>query len=132
MRSQLRCRWLRRCGNGLRTFRRRSSRGRVDDDTGAYRAPRTSGAIRICKANGRARTWWACRCNAPKTSALATSSTTQEFQERQAQFAQQREQDNADFELENAANTPGGAVGGPVSRRRRIGSSAASRSVKHR
>jgi hypothetical protein len=38
-----------------------------------------------------------------------------EFAARQAQAAQQLEQDNADFELEQAASTPGGAVGGPVS-----------------
>ena len=41
------------------------------------------------------------------------------------------EQDNADFELENAASTPGGDVGGAVSLLR-IGSSAASRSGKRR
>jgi len=39
----------------------------------------------------------------------------EEFAARQAQFARQRELDNADFELEDAANTPGGTVGGPVS-----------------
>ena len=39
----------------------------------------------------------------------------EELAEREAQFARQAELDNADFELENAANTPGGAVGGPVS-----------------
>jgi hypothetical protein len=39
----------------------------------------------------------------------------EEFAARQAQHARQLEQDNADFELENAASTPGGAVGGPVS-----------------
>jgi hypothetical protein len=41
--------------------------------------------------------------------------TDEEFAAREAQFARQEEQDNADFDLENAANTPGGAVGGPVS-----------------
>jgi hypothetical protein len=41
--------------------------------------------------------------------------TEEEFQAREAQFAQQEEQDNADFELEAAASTPGGDVGGPVS-----------------
>ena len=41
--------------------------------------------------------------------------TDGEFAERAAQFARQAELDNADFELENAATTPGGAVGGPVS-----------------
>jgi hypothetical protein len=39
----------------------------------------------------------------------------EEFAARQARAAQQQEEDNADFELENAASTPGGAVGGPVS-----------------
>jgi hypothetical protein len=41
--------------------------------------------------------------------------TDEEFAERQQRAAQQTELDNADFELENAASTPGGAVGGPVS-----------------
>ena len=41
--------------------------------------------------------------------------TEEEFTAREAQFARQDELDNADFELENAATTPGGAVGGPVS-----------------
>jgi hypothetical protein len=41
--------------------------------------------------------------------------TDEEFVEREAQFARQEQLDNADFELENAATTPGGAVGGPVS-----------------
>jgi hypothetical protein len=39
----------------------------------------------------------------------------EEFAARQTQFARQSELDNADFELEDAASTPGGAVGGPVS-----------------
>src|ERR1700754_216561 len=41
--------------------------------------------------------------------------TDEEVAERQQRAAQQTEQDNADFELENAASTPGGAVGGAVS-----------------
>ena len=41
--------------------------------------------------------------------------TDEEFAAREAQFARQEEQDNADFSLENAASTPGGDVGGPVS-----------------
>jgi hypothetical protein len=41
--------------------------------------------------------------------------TDEEYVERSAQFERQDELDNADFDLENAATTPGGAVGGPVS-----------------
>src|SRR6185436_4959855 len=41
--------------------------------------------------------------------------TEEEFTAREAQFARQEEQDNADFSLETAASTPGGDVGGPVS-----------------
>jgi hypothetical protein len=41
--------------------------------------------------------------------------TDEEFADRQQRAAQQSEQDNADFELENAASTPGGDVGGAVS-----------------
>jgi hypothetical protein len=41
--------------------------------------------------------------------------TEEEYTAREAEFARQDELDNADFELENAATTPGGAVGGPVS-----------------
>jgi hypothetical protein len=41
--------------------------------------------------------------------------TDQEYAAREAEFAHQEVLDNADFELENAASTPGGAVGGPVS-----------------
>jgi hypothetical protein len=39
----------------------------------------------------------------------------EEFARRQTQFERQQELDNADFELEDAASTPGGTVGGPVS-----------------
>jgi len=41
--------------------------------------------------------------------------TEEEFQAREIQFAKQSEQDNADFDLAHAAETPGGDVGGPVS-----------------
>jgi hypothetical protein len=41
--------------------------------------------------------------------------TDEEYAAREAEFAHQDVLDNADFELENAATTPGGAVGGPVS-----------------
>ena len=41
--------------------------------------------------------------------------TEEEFAARTADFEHQDELDNADFKLENAATTPGGAVGGPVS-----------------
>src|SRR5512134_3062907 len=41
--------------------------------------------------------------------------TDEEFTERQQRAARQTEQDNADFDLENAASTPGGDVGGAVS-----------------
>jgi len=41
--------------------------------------------------------------------------TDEEFTERERRAVQQEEQDNADFELENAASTPGGDVGGAVS-----------------
>jgi hypothetical protein len=41
--------------------------------------------------------------------------TDEEFAARSQQFARQQEQDNADFDLADAASTPGGAVGGPVS-----------------
>ena len=41
--------------------------------------------------------------------------TDEEFAQRESQSERQRDQDNADFDLANAANTPGGAVGGPVS-----------------
>jgi hypothetical protein len=39
----------------------------------------------------------------------------EEYAERVRRAAQQQESDNADFELESAASTPGGDVGGPVS-----------------
>jgi hypothetical protein len=41
--------------------------------------------------------------------------TEEEYQAREIQFAKQEEQDNADFDLAHAAETPGGDVGGPVS-----------------
>jgi len=41
--------------------------------------------------------------------------TEAEYQERVARAERQEELDLADFALENAANTPGGGVGGPVS-----------------
>jgi hypothetical protein len=41
--------------------------------------------------------------------------TEEEFKQAQERFAQQAARDEADFDLEAAASTPGGAVGGPVS-----------------
>jgi hypothetical protein len=41
--------------------------------------------------------------------------TEEEFQERVARAERQAETDSAEFDLEDAENTPGGAVGGPVS-----------------
>jgi hypothetical protein len=41
--------------------------------------------------------------------------TDEEFAQRESQFERQRDLDNADFDLADAANTPGGTVGGPVS-----------------
>jgi len=41
--------------------------------------------------------------------------TEEEFQARVVRAEQQGETDLAEFDIENAANTPGGAVGGPVS-----------------
>ncbi len=41
--------------------------------------------------------------------------TEEEFQQRVAQAAQQSENDLAEFDIETGADTPGGAVGGPVS-----------------
>jgi hypothetical protein len=41
--------------------------------------------------------------------------TEEEFVARRAQFERQAAQDEADFDLETAASTPGGDVGGPVS-----------------
>jgi hypothetical protein len=41
--------------------------------------------------------------------------TEEEFTARQAQFARQAAQDEAEFDLDQATSTPGGDVGGPVS-----------------
>jgi hypothetical protein len=41
--------------------------------------------------------------------------TEEEFQERVARAERQAETDTAEFDIEDAENTPGGAVGGPVS-----------------
>jgi hypothetical protein len=41
--------------------------------------------------------------------------TEEEYLERVVRAARQAESDNADFDIEDAANTPGGTVGGPVS-----------------
>jgi hypothetical protein len=46
---------------------------------------------------------------------LRNALNDEEFAEREARAARQTEQDNADFDLETAASTPGGDVGGPVS-----------------
>jgi hypothetical protein len=46
---------------------------------------------------------------------LRNANNYEEFAEREARAARQTEQDNADFDLETAASTPGGDVGGPVS-----------------
>src|SRR5262245_11619594 len=41
--------------------------------------------------------------------------TEEEFHAREAQFKRQAAQDEADFDIDKAASTPGGDVGGPVS-----------------
>ena len=41
--------------------------------------------------------------------------TEEEFKQQQERFARQAAQDEADFDLDKATNTPGGDVGGPVS-----------------
>jgi hypothetical protein len=46
---------------------------------------------------------------------LRNELTDEEFAEREQRATLQEEQDNADFELENSASTPGGDVGGAVS-----------------
>jgi hypothetical protein len=51
----------------------------------------------------------------PEALGLRNELNDEEFAAREAQFARQSEQDNADFDLEAATSTPGGDVGGPVS-----------------
>jgi hypothetical protein len=51
----------------------------------------------------------------PEALGLRNVLNDEEFAAREAQFERQTEQDNADFDLEAAASTPGGDVGGPVS-----------------
>jgi hypothetical protein len=57
--------------------------------------------------------------------------TEEELKAREAQFARQEEQDNADFSLENALGHRAATWADP-SRRRRTGSSAATRSIRRR
>lgn len=51
----------------------------------------------------------------PKEIGLRTTLTEAEFLARQKQFDAQAARDEADFDLDTAAKTPGGDVGGPVS-----------------
>jgi hypothetical protein len=51
----------------------------------------------------------------PEALGLRNVLNDEEFAAREAQFARQSEQDNADFDLDAATSTPGGDVGGPVS-----------------
>jgi hypothetical protein len=51
----------------------------------------------------------------PATFGTRNILTDQEFEERQARAAQQAARDLAEFDIDQAASTPGGDVGGPVS-----------------
>jgi hypothetical protein len=51
----------------------------------------------------------------PEALGLRNVLNDEEFAAREAQFARQAEQDNADFDLDAATSAPGGDVGGPVS-----------------
>ena len=76
---------------------------------------RRRGAIRICRASGRASSWSACRCSGTRQLGTRNVLTEEEFKQAQERFARQAAQDEAEFDLDAATSTPGGDVGGPVS-----------------
>jgi hypothetical protein len=82
---------------------------------GGYQAPRTSWGDPDISGKWPSTAMVGTPMQRDEKLGLRNELTDEELAEREAQFARQSDLDNADFELENAANTPGGAVGGPVS-----------------
>ena len=86
-----------------------------NDSSGAYRAPRTSWGDPDLQGKWPSTHMVGVPMQRAEGLGTRNELNDDEFNERRTQFAQQQEEDNADFELENSASTPGGAVGGPVS-----------------
>ena len=103
-----------------------ASRGTED----AYRPPRTSWGDPDLEGKWPGTNMAAVPLQRPESFGTRNVLTDEEFAEREAQAARQAAQDHADFDFENPS-IPFGQVGGG-SRRRRIGSSAASRSARPR
>jgi hypothetical protein len=85
------------------------------DSSGSYRAPRTSWGDPDLSGIWPGTAMVGIPMQRDEKLGLRNVLTDEEFAAREAEFAHQDELDNADFKLENAATTPGGAVGGPVS-----------------
>jgi hypothetical protein len=82
---------------------------------GAYRAPRTPWGDPDLQGKWPGTSMVGVPMQRDEKLGLRNVLNDEEFAEREARAARQTEQDNADFELENAASTPGGDVGGAVS-----------------
>jgi len=84
-------------------------------DTGTYKVPRTSWGDPDLQGIWPGTAMVGVPMQRDEKLGLRNFLTEEEFTAREAQFAKQAEQDNADFDLEHAGETPGGDVGGPVS-----------------
>jgi hypothetical protein len=87
----------------------------VADAQGAYAAPRTPWGDPDLQGKWPATAMVGVPMQRDEALGTRNELTDEEFADRVARAEQQRDLDNADFELENAASTPGGTVGGAVS-----------------
>ncbi len=82
---------------------------------GTYRAPRTSWGDPDLQGTWPGTAMVGVPMQRDEKLGVRNVLTDEEFVARETQFVKQAEQDNADFDLEQAGETPGGDVGGPVS-----------------
>jgi hypothetical protein len=83
--------------------------------SGAYVVPRTSWGDPDLQGKWPGTHMVGVPMQRPEALGLRNVLNDEEFAAREAQAERQTEQDNADFDLDAAASTPGGDVGGPVS-----------------
>ncbi len=102
-------------GDGTAASRGADGAGRAPAADGAYVVPRTAWGDPDLEGKWPGTRMVGVPMQRPEALGVRNVLTDEEFAAREAQFAQQAEQDSADFDLDAATSTPGGDVGGPVS-----------------
>jgi hypothetical protein len=102
-------------GEGTAVSRGADAAGGAPAANGAYVVPRTAWGDPDLEGKWPGTRMVGVPMQRPEALGVRNVLNDEEFAAREAQFAQQAEQDSADFDLEAATSTPGGDVGGPVS-----------------